>query len=186
MKTINFSWQAIAWQSEEKGMLQETFQGWEVKSSIKGIYEDKPFTLHYAITLNKGWEAQAFHINFFLGAHHQDISFSRASRQWLRDGEVQPALAGCIDIDITATPFTNTLPIRRLQYLPGMPREIEVLYIDIFEGSIRPVRQLYTLTDAYHYHFHQPAIAFDVDITVDDDCLVTDYPNLFRRGEAGI
>jgi hypothetical protein len=186
MKTINFSWQAIAWQSEEKGTLQETFQGWEVKSAINGLYESKSFVLRYDITLNRSWETQAFHINFFMGDYHQDSHFIRSSRQWLRDGELYPHLTGCIDIDITATPFTNTLPIRRMEYLAGIPRETEVVFVDIFEGGVIAQRQQYTRTDDHHYHFNQPANSFCADLTVDDDGLVIDYPKLFRRGEAGI
>ena len=38
-------------------------------------------------------------------------------------GRELSVLAGCIDIDIAATPFTNTLPIRRLGLSPGQSAE---------------------------------------------------------------
>ena len=38
---------------------------------------------------------------------------------WQENGKDRPDLHGCIDIDIQATPFTNTLPIRRLGLKTG-------------------------------------------------------------------
>jgi hypothetical protein len=37
-------------------------------------------------------------------------------------------LDGCIDIDISATPFTNTLPIRRLQLKHGAAQVLRCVY----------------------------------------------------------
>src|SRR5438270_5517587 len=59
-------------------------------------------------------------------------------------GEPVPSLDGCIDVDITATPFTNTLPIRRLALAPGQAADLLVAYFTVPEMEIRPVRQRYT------------------------------------------
>ena len=40
-----------------------------------------------------------------------------------------PELRDCIDVDITATPFTNTLPINRLRLAPGQSADISVVYV---------------------------------------------------------
>ena len=38
-----------------------------------------------------------------------------------RGGAAMPELEGCVDVDISATPVTNILPIRRLGLAPGGP-----------------------------------------------------------------
>ena len=45
---------------------------------------------------------------------------------------------GCIDVDIRATPFTNTLPIRRLALQPGESRDLRMAFIDVPGLDVRP------------------------------------------------
>ncbi len=54
------------------------------------------------------------------------------------DGTALPQFDGCVDIDLAGTPFTNTLPIRRL----GLTRQsgtarLNMLYVP-FAASNRP------------------------------------------------
>src|SRR5215203_6431025 len=65
-----------------------------------------------------------------------------------RGGEPMPDLDGCIDVDISATPFTNTLPIRRLGFEPGQSEELTVAYIRVPELLIGPERQRYGCLEA--------------------------------------
>ena len=47
------------------------------------------------------------------------------------DGTPLPALQGCVDVDLSGSPFTNTLPIRRLGDNLRARQEIRVTYIDL-------------------------------------------------------
>jgi uncharacterized protein len=89
--------------------------------------------------------------------------------------------AGCIDIDIPLTPFTNTLPVSRLNLKNGEEQRIKVIYLDILEATIRPVQQKYTRLSPTVYHYENIPNDFEADITVDDRGFVVDYPSLFRR-----
>jgi hypothetical protein len=60
---------------------------------------------------------------------------------WTMNGTLSPEFDECIDVDIPLTPFTNTLPINRLELLQQEQREIKVVYIDILEHQIKSVRQ---------------------------------------------
>ncbi len=61
-----------------------------------------------------------------------------------RSGESVPGLEGCVDVDISATPFTNTLPIRRLGLAPGESADLSVAYVDIDEMRAWREEQRYT------------------------------------------
>ncbi|MBA3412108.1 MAG: putative glycolipid-binding domain-containing protein [Actinobacteria bacterium] len=43
------------------------------------------------------------------------------------DGRARAEFAGCIDVDVSTTPFTNSLPVRRLELEPGDSAVIEVV-----------------------------------------------------------
>lgn len=95
------------------------------------------------------------------------------------------ALKGCVDIDLAASPSTNTLPIRRLALGLGETAEIAVAFIEVPSLAVRREQQRYTLIarEAARnvYRFEHLASNFTADITVDDDGFVVEYPGLFRR-----
>ena len=49
-----------------------------------------------------------------------------------------PELEGALDVDLSASPFTNTLPIRRLGLAIGRSAEIVAAYIAFPELDVRP------------------------------------------------
>jgi hypothetical protein len=104
---------------------------------------------------------------------------------WQRDDTALPGLDGCIDIDITTSPFTNTLPIRRLTWLPGTPRDLDIAYVSLPDLSIQPKRQTYTLLsgggEPGEAMFRYESGDFRADLPIDGDGFVKDYPGLWDR-----
>jgi hypothetical protein len=96
-----------------------------------------------------------------------------------------PGLEGCVDVDISATPFTNTLPIRRLGLAPGESADVSVAYVDIDEMRAWTEEQRYTRLEQNSgdrlYKYESLDGGFTADLPVDADGLVLDYPGLFRR-----
>jgi hypothetical protein len=92
-----------------------------------------------------------------------------------------PELDGCIDPDISMTPFTNTVAIRRLGLTVGEAAEISVAYILVPELSLRAAPQLYTRLAERLWRFDGLDIDFTADLTVDEEGFVMEYPGLFRR-----
>ncbi len=88
---------------------------------------------------------------------------------------------GCIDIDISLTPFTNSLPINRLQWRLNKPQQIKVLFLDILSQEILAVQQRYTKLSETEYKFENVPNDFEAIINVDDSGMVVNYPELFVR-----
>ena len=100
-----------------------------------------------------------------------------------------PELDGCIDVDISATPFTNTLPIRRLGLEPGESEELAVTYVRVPELLVGAERQRYSCLEAQAngelYRFEALPSGFTAELPIDAEGLVIDYPGLFRRAWSG-
>lgn len=100
------------------------------------------------------------------------------------DGRHRPELVGRQDVDVAATPLTNTLPIRRLGLRPGEHRDIAVAWIDIPSLRVRRVRQGYTRHPAEggldHYTYRDP-LHGEYRLSVDGDGLVVDHERFARR-----
>lgn len=100
-----------------------------------------------------------------------------------QDGQGAPidALDGCIDIDLTASCFTNTLPSRRLGGALAARQEIVVAWVHLPALRVESARQAYTRLAPHLVHFESLGTGFTAELTVDDDGLVVHYPGLFHR-----
>jgi uncharacterized protein len=97
---------------------------------------------------------------------------------WRDDAGPLPDLDGCLDVDISFTPCTNTLPIRRLALAVGEARDIDVVYLCVPQLTVSRAHQRYRRLDGgYRYE----SGSFAADLTVDDAGVVIDYPDLWRR-----
>jgi hypothetical protein len=87
-----------------------------------------------------------------------------------------------VDVDLPITPFTNTLPIRRLGLRAGEHAEIPVVYVHSPALTLEVDRQIYTcLAPLHRYHYAAADGSFSREIEVDARGLVLTYPGLFRR-----
>ena len=154
---------------------------------IIGVAEEsgQPFRAHYTIQCDAHWHVRELRIDMLDAANRRLDLMSDGAGHWADDtGAPLPGLAGCFDVDISATPFTNTLPIRRLALPPGAAADINVVYIMLPELTVVPGMQRYTClaNDAgARYRFESRSHDFTAELPVDAQGLVEDYPGLFRR-----
>jgi len=167
-------------------VLNEAADAIVIESAIVGEDEAHAFGLVYRIECDARWQVTRLALKLAGGAsldlHRREGNNGDAHAWSDANGEPQDSLRGCIDVDITATPFTNTLPIRRLQLARGERRVIRVVYVRVPELSVSVVEQAYTCIEPNHrYRYEGLDTGFTADITVDENGLVLDYPGLFKR-----
>jgi hypothetical protein len=109
------------------------------------------------------------------------MTLEHDGRGWRVDGVPRPDLADAIDLDIVITPFTNTLPIRRLALDVGAGVDIVTAWVDTDALEVHPDPQRYTRVAADVYRFDSLDSDFTADIEVDADGFVVFYPGLFER-----
>lgn len=141
---------------------------------------DAPFGCSYLVRCDEHWRVRQVEVRVVGGVHL--LLRADGKGRWSGPGGAPlPLLDGCIDVDLTCTPFTNTLPIRRLGQALVARQEIRVAYITLPEASVMPSRQAYTALGGGRYRFDSLSDPFQADIVTDADGLVADYPGLFRR-----
>jgi hypothetical protein len=178
----NLLWTGREYYSLENCLITTTEKGTEINSVIVGSYEHKIYRVEYRIKTNQHWETVFFEVK---SQHNDKISCynfeSDGKGNWMANGDPAQQFEGCIDIDIPLTPFTNTLPINRLRLSQQDLQQIQVIYLDLLEQQIKPVRQKYTRLSDTTYHYENIPNDFEAIITVDELGLVVDYPELFVR-----
>ena len=91
-------------------------------------------------------------------------------------------LFGAFDVDLTGSPLTNTLPIRRLGLLraePGVAHRLNVAWVLVPSLEVVQADQIYTALGAGLVRFATET--FSADLAVDDEGFVTAYPGLAER-----
>ncbi len=152
----------------------------ECTSVLIATDEGRPYSFSYHLTWDPRWHVRAVDARLLTGDRPPLQLRSDGQGHWeTRQGKALPALARCVDVDFTASPFTNTLPIRRLGLRVGQSAELRVAYIMVPALETRPANQRYTRLDPTHYRYESGT--FLVDLPVDEDGLVLDYPGFWRR-----
>ena len=176
----NIIWTGKRYHSTENCLLTKTIVGNEISSTIAGEYENKVYKVEYYIKTNENWETTFVTLEIQLDNSNELLILEKTKGTWLLNTKPDDRLKNIFDIDISLTPFTNTLPINRLKQKDDERQTIEVIYFDILEREIKPVKQVYTrlATDRYLYENYDKS--FKADIVIDEQGLVVDYPKLFE------
>ncbi|WP_250526665.1 putative glycolipid-binding domain-containing protein [Caballeronia sp. GAWG2-1] len=157
-----------------------------IESVVAGESEAGAFGLVYRIECDARWQVTRLAAKLPGGATldlHRSDGDDGDEHAWIdADGSARDELRGCIDVDLSATPFTNTLPIRRLKLQRGERRVIRVAYVNVPALTVSAVEQAYTcLEDGRRYRYEGLDTGFTAEIDVDENGLVTAYPGLFKR-----
>jgi hypothetical protein len=179
-------WQAWSGVGLESCRVVAGTGGIRAESVALGVEAGQPWAVRYTLRCDADWRTRELSVTSLAGDGATLVLAGNGTGHWTgADGQRLAALDGCLDVDLTSTVFTNTLPIGRLGMVPGRSEEITVAYVTVPGLALTVSRQRYQcLTwgpDGGRYRFESPAIGFTADIDVDRDGLVVEYPHIARR-----
>uniref|UniRef100_UPI004048F09B putative glycolipid-binding domain-containing protein n=1 Tax=Brachybacterium sp. GPGPB12 TaxID=3023517 RepID=UPI004048F09B len=116
-------------------------------------------------------------------ADGRELVVRRTEAGWQVDGEARPDLDAAREVDISVSPLSNTLPIRRLGLAIGESADIVTAYVRVPELDVTTDPQRYTRTGEHEYLYESRDSDFHRYVTVDEEGLVLEYPGLFTREE---
>lgn len=154
---------------------------------VMGVADGMPFRLHYKIKWGPDWRTRKVVLEAHTLQGLRERSLKSDGRGHWRDehGDPLPELDGCLDVDISATPFTNTLPVRRLDLKPGQSADLRVAHIAVPALGVKPAEQRYRCLERKSGHqrvgYEGLSTGFKAELALDADGLVVDYPRIWRR-----
>lgn len=188
MATIDARW--AAWDGRGLEHLRLDVEPVSVRADSVILAADdggRPYRARYRIECDGSWSVRRARIEL-LEEPGRVLDLRAAGRgRWI-DGTTGAALPldGCLDVDVYPSPFTNTLPMRRLaDSAVGRPVAITVAWVGLPGLIVRPAPQEYTLLergpDGARWRFRALDSDFTAELAVDRDGLVRDYPGIARR-----
>jgi uncharacterized protein len=160
--------------------------GYRFSGHSTAVEEEQAWAVHYALTVDARWLTRAAHVVGWAatGERERRLEADGAGGWWI-DGTPAPQLAGCVDVDLEASVFTNTLPARRLGLAVGEQAEAPAVYVRALDLGVQWLEQRYTRLpdDEPHLRYGYAAPQFDYrDVLVYDQFgFVLDYPGIAAR-----
>jgi hypothetical protein len=189
MPTVrNVLWRRLDAPAFEHCLAHFDADGLRADGLVVGADDDgTPYRLHYTVITNSIGSTTHVMAADLLRPERTLILGSDGHGHWRdKSSAPLPELDGCVDVDISLTPFTNTLPIRRLALEPGASHTIECVYIDAAALKLSRSAQTYACTarsdHTATYVFSSGQ--FSAELSVDADGLVIAYEGLFTRASS--
>jgi hypothetical protein len=164
-----------------------------------------PYTCRYELQTDPSWVTSRFDVSTEGAGWARTLRLELAAGRWRattsEQGNLDAALSaagharaglpgtedpdllyGAFDVDLTGSPLTNTLPIRRLGLLkadPGVAHRLSVAWVLLPSLEVVQADQIYTPLGDGLVRFASET--FSADLVIDDDGFVRNYPGLADR-----
>jgi uncharacterized protein len=161
--------------------------GGAVLSGMAVFQEDGPTALAYVVNADREWKTTDARV---WGWHRRHAIELRVHRDdagtWTMNGAAYPAVEGCMDLDLSFTPATNLLTLRRLSLAVGECAEVRSAWLEWPEIRLTPLVQRYTRRSDTEYDYESDLPGgelFRSSLRVQPDGWVLDYGGLWRTEE---
>jgi hypothetical protein len=171
---------------EHLSLTQHEDDGFTADGEVLGVADGQPFRLYYEVNLDSAFHLDSVNLVCSFPDYRVLELFPGTEGRWYDgDGAELPDLRGCQYIDIMASPFTNTLPVRGLAWTPGASADITVAYITVPSLVVTPQRQRYTCLEmtsvGSRFRYEGLDTDFRAEVQFDADGLVIAYGDIWER-----
>ena len=174
-------WQRLDRAGHDIARLVQGESAWVLEGTAVFEEAGRPCRLDYRVICDLHWRTRATRLQGWLGgtAIHRQMAAGQ-ERAWTVNGEPCPAVNGCEDVDLSFTPATNLLPIRRLRLEVGQHAHACAAWLRWPELTLEPLAQTYARVAEGAYAYESAGGAFTAVLRTNAAGFVTHYPGLWQ------
>lgn len=155
---------------------------YSLQGVVLTVVDSRPYHVQYVVYCDRDWVTGGLHVHTTQGDVHRQLQLRRdTSGSWWRDDELLSEFDGLMDIDLSVTPSTNTLPIRRMGLSVGAAAPTDAVWVRFPELTLQRLAQRYTRVAELRYAYESAGGSFKADIDVDEQGVVVRYGQLWER-----
>lgn len=176
------AWKNVPIKGTEYCALWHGGSGWVLKGTVMGVLEDgRPMIAEYEVQCDENWFTRRVQVERTIGEDTKTLTLGVADGGvWRRSWQEVVELHGCLDVDLSVTPATNTIPIRRLALPIGESAAVIAFWVKFPNLEMALLSQRYKRTAKSTYEY-QSETGFSTGIVVDDVGLVITYHGGWER-----
>lgn len=168
---VNLSWLNLENQKIEVGTLKKESSFIIYSSTVQTEKED----VTIQVKLFSNWHVHSFEIN----QGNDNLFKGSYTDQWLVNGELLKCEEEISFIDISLTPFTNTLVINNMKENNLHKKKVPMLFIDCENNEIKICHQLYKI-NGNEVHYENIETNYINTLQINANGFIVNYPESFR------
>ena len=179
-------WRRLDLSGHDAATLQPGARG-VVLSGMAVFQEGGPTALAYLVQADSNWKTTEGRVWGWHGHKAIELRLHRDDLgTWTMNGALCPGVEGCMDLDLSFTPATNLLPLRRLSLRIGQSAEVRSAWLEWPEVRLSPLVQRYARRSDTEYDYESDLPGgelFRSTLRVQPEGWVLDYGGLWRAEE---
>lgn len=158
----------------------------QFEGHVTAVEDGVAWSVGYEIVVDSSWRARSAHVVGRSASGENELTLQRDDAGgWSVEGRSLAELAGCEDVDLEASAFTNAFPVHRLGLAVGETADAPAVYVRASDLRVTRLEQRYTRLpdDGGHtrYDYEAPEFEYRDVLVYDEVGLVLDYPGLAVR-----
>jgi len=173
-------WRRLDSPGHDTCSLERDDAGWSVRGAASYRHEDGPAWLSYVVQCDDQWRSRCGHVRGAIGNRSIDFVVARRGRSWTLNGSPRPDIDHLLDLDLSFTPATNLLQLRRVTIEPGQSVRLPVAWLDLDAGTLTELPQTYERRGDRTLWYEAPSVGYEGLLELDPNGFIRRYPNLWE------
>ena len=174
-------WRRLDTPGHDACRLEQNDARWVLEGTAVFLENSVPARLAYCILGDSAWRTTQGQVHGWLGGHGVDLRITRTSGGvWMLNGAAVPGLEACVDLDLSFTPSTNLLQLRRAALKEGQATDLPVAWLDVASATLRVLPQRYERRSNASYWYEAPSVDYRGLLEVGSSGFILRYPRLWE------
>jgi hypothetical protein len=182
MRMRTYAWRRLDIPGLEIATWQPRADGHVFAGRVLALDDDLPLSVDYRLEVDAHWVTRLVDVDLVADGRPATLRLEHdGAGRWRRDGKPEPALAGCLDVDLEVTPLTNALPVNRIQLPEGATKEIVAAWVHFPGLNLEAGAQRYERLASTTYRYTSLRSGFTAQVEVDQDGFPVIYERIWQR-----
>ena len=174
-------WRRLDQPGHDSARLTEDSTGAVIEGTAVFSESGRPCRLDYRVVCDAAWRTMSARVAGWMDTTAIDIAIAAdRAGAWTLNGRSCLDLEGCDDVDLSFTPATNTLPIRRARLAVGAQLSVRAAWVRFPEMALEPLDQTYQRVSESRYRYESSGGSFVAELETNRVGFVTHYPGLWQ------
>ena len=174
-------WRALEYEGDDRCRLSRVDHGWLLVGHARFRDGSGFAALDYVIRCDTSWQTLGADIAGRHGDLDVNIRLESSDGDWRLNGEPQPQVARTCDVDLSFTPATNLMPLRRLQKHTASRLRTRAAWLRYPAMDLQPLDKTYDAgSSAELVSYAAAQTGYSTQLCVDQSGFVTLYPGLWE------
>jgi hypothetical protein len=174
-------WRALGREGDDTCRLARVAQGWLLIGHARFRDDLGYAALDYTVRCDDNWHTISADVAGLHGDLEVRVRIEHGSEGWILNGAVQPDVDAADDVDLSFTPATNLMPLRRLRASGRREIRLRAAWLRYPQAALLPLDQTYGVQkEGGKFSYASSQTGNPITLEVDETGFVTLYPGLWQ------